>query len=337
MATTASETEAINPATPAAVEPSIAPASLADRWRRWWFTPESPLNLAICRILFFGIEFLYHLPIHFKEWGAIPNTLLKPVWIFERLHLPILSSSGLFALEIIWKIALLLACVGLFTRVATVVAAVGVLYLLGVPFNYGKVYHTASIIIWTMGILALARSGDGLSIDALLRRRRGRAPPAPSGEYRWPVRLVWVMMAVLFFNAGMAKIIRGPVIPWIFSENMAILMTQRHYMNEPPTLSWGLFIARYPALYVMFAAGSIFAETFCFVALFLRNPWRLALPLMLFSMQVGIGLMMRVWFTPYMVVYLFWIPWADVWRWMKSGREKEKRTGMAPVDQAAAI
>jgi hypothetical protein len=288
---------------------------LAARWNRWWFTPESPTNLAICRILFFAAEFLYHLPVRFDAWGDVPKSLFKPVWIFERLHIPILPSTGLLAAEIAWKVAMLCACLGLFTRVATAVAAIGALYLLGTPFNYGKVYHLASIIIFTSSILAFSRCGDALSIDALIRRKRGLPAPQPSAEYRWPVRMVWVLMAVLFFNAGMAKAIRGPFFTWIFSENMAILMTQRHYMNADsmPPLNWGLFIAKHKPLYAFFAGTSLLAEIFCFLALFVRNPWRLVLPFTLFSMQLGIGLMMRVWFTPFMVVYLFWVPWGDIW------------------------
>lgn len=312
-------------ATTATTDFAPGPTTIDDRpasaWRRWWFAPESPLNLGICRALFFGAEFLYHLPVRFDGWGDVPAALFKPVWVFERAHLPVLSTSGLLAAEILWKAALFLACVGLFTRTAMAVSAVGALYLLGLPFNFGKVYHTASIIVFTMGILAFSRAGDGLSVDAAIRRRRGLPPSAPSGEYRWPVRMVWVLVSVLFFNAGMAKVLRGGP-EWVTSENMAVLMTQRHYQNanSMPALDWGLFIAKHPALYMTFAAGSVLAELFCFVALFLRYPWRLVVPVSLFAMQMGIGLMMRVWFTPYMVVYLFWVPWGEVWRWVRARR-----------------
>ena len=117
--------------------------------------------------------------------------------------------------------------------------------------------HVAAVMIFTMGVFALSRSGDAVSVDALIRRRRGLPPPGPSGEYRWPVRMVWVLMSVLFFNAGMAKAIRGPVHTWIFSENMAVLMTQRHYQNSNalPPLDWGLFIAKHPVLYHAGPAG----------------------------------------------------------------------------------
>ncbi len=40
------------------------------RWLTYWFAPEAPHNLAICRILFFGLIFLLYLPQDFALWGA---------------------------------------------------------------------------------------------------------------------------------------------------------------------------------------------------------------------------------------------------------------------------
>jgi hypothetical protein len=33
---------------------------------------------------------------------------------------------------------------------------------------------------------------------------------------------------------------------------------------------------------------------------------------MLLAMQVGIGLLMDVWFTRFMFAYLFWVPWGSI-------------------------
>src|SRR4051794_21833822 len=74
--------------------------TLAGRFYDWWFAPESPLNLGLCRVLFFAAEFFYHLPPRFAPWGDVPRDLFKPVWIFERLHLPVVPTTGLLVLEI---------------------------------------------------------------------------------------------------------------------------------------------------------------------------------------------------------------------------------------------
>ena len=290
-----------------------AVGTLADRWRQWWFEPVSPLNLGICRVLFYGLLF-QHMVLHTRPinaWATIPDGFLKPAWMYEFFRIPVFPPPVLLAMEIVWKAALLLSCVGFFTRVSTIVAAPLTLYLIGVPYNYGKVDHMTAILVFTTWILAFSHCGDAVSIDRLVRKRRDPAPVAPSGEYRWPVRMVWVLMSVLFFNAGMAKVIRGGL-PWVFSENFAILLVQRHYMNSLPAVDWGLWIAKHPLVYKTFAAGSILAEVFLFLALFNRRL-RWVLPWALLAMQIGIGLLMRVWFTPYMYVYLFWVPWDTVW------------------------
>ena len=135
--------------------------------------------------------------------------------------------------------------------------------------------------------------------------------------------MVWVLMSTVFFAAGAAKVIRGGP-AWVFSENFSYLLLQRHYNDQTPALSWGLFFAKHPLLYRGFAAGTIGIELGLFLAPFSRKA-RTVLPWMLLSMQLGIGLFMRVWFTCYMFVYLFWIPWDEVFHFLA------RRLGMAPA------
>ena len=286
--------------------------ALAERWRRWWFAPEWPDNLGLCRLLFFGLLLAFYLPVSHVGWGSVPASFRNPIWLFERLHLPILSDSALGVCVVAWKVALALSCVGLLTRVGTAVAFALGFYLIGVPYNFGKTDHMTAIVVWTMLILALSRCGDAWSLDALIRRRRGALAAAPpSGEYRWPVRAVWVVMATIFFAAGMAKVIQGGP-AWVFSDHMAISLVQRYYdVNAPPPLDWGLRVARHPWLARGMAAGSVALELAAPLALFSRRLRRVV-PWMLLAMQVGIGLLMDVWFTRFMIVYLFWVPWDRV-------------------------
>lgn len=285
--------------------------SISSRWDRWWFAPALPFNLGLCRLMFFGLLFWFQLDNHFSGWPTLPASFLTTkISLFKTLHLPIFSSQTVLMLEIAWKISLAMACIGLFTRISAFLSFVLGVYLVGLTYNYGKTDHMTAMFLFTSGILALSRCGDAVSVDRLIRARRNPAPVPPSGEYRWPVRMIWVLMSVIFFAAGMAKVVHGGA-QWVFSENFAMLLVQRHYTTSPPALSWGLFIAKYPLLYQGAAAGTMVLELFMFVALFSKKL-RLVLPWMLLGMQIGIGLLMRVWFTPYMFVYLFWIPWDKV-------------------------
>ena len=283
--------------------------ALSVRWRRWWFEPELPDNLGLCRLLFFGLLLAYYLPVSHVGWGSVPASFRNPIWLFERLHLPILPDSALAVIVGTWKAALLLSCVGFLTRVSTALAFVLGFYLIGVPYNFGKTDHMTALLVWTMGILALSRCGDGWSVDAWLRRRKTGTPsPPPSGEYRWPVRAVWVTMATLFFAAGMAKVIQGGA-AWVFSEHMEISLVQRHYdLTAPPPNRLGLRVAQLPWMAKAMAGSSLLLELTAPLALFSRRLRRV-LPWVLLGMQFGIGLLMDVWFTRFMFVYLFWAPW----------------------------
>ena len=73
--------------------------ALRKRWLRFWYEPTSPLNLAVCRVLFFGAFFLFYLPRDFSLWGEVSGSFWLPLPLFQVLHLPVLSVGGLFVLD----------------------------------------------------------------------------------------------------------------------------------------------------------------------------------------------------------------------------------------------
>lgn len=284
-----------------------------ERWRRFWFEPQAPDNLGVCRVVFYGLLFVYYVPVSFDGWGAIPRSLYDPVWPFEKLHIPILPDPYLGLLAALWKASLLLACVGFVTRVSTAVAFVLGAYLIAVPYNFGKTDHMTALVVFALGILAVSWCGDAWSVDAFIRRRfQGKTPAPPGGEYRWPIRMVWLAMAVVFFTAGMAKVIQGGA-AWVFSEHFEISLVQRHYDPNPPDVTLGLWLARHPWLARTVAAGSLLGELLFPLALISRRARRV-LPPALLLMQLGIGLVMNVWFWTFMYVYVFWVPFDRIVR-----------------------
>lgn len=293
---------------PAPGRPSLV-GVVTSRWNRFWFEPSPPTDLALSRLVFYGLLFAYYLPVSHVGWGSIPTSWREPIWIFERLHLPFFSDDVLRLMVAAWKASLLLSCVGFATRISTAVAFVLGAYLIGLPYNFGKTDHMTALVLFTLGIMALSWSGDAWSVDAFLRRRFGRKPPpAPSGEYRWPVRAVWLTMALVFFAAGVAKLASGGL-AWVTSEHFAISLVQQHYSPNPPPVKWGLFVARTPWMAHTFAAAAILIELAAPLALFSRRL-RWVIPPMLFGMQLGIAVLMNVWFTRFFFVYVFWIPWS---------------------------
>lgn len=293
---------------------------LQKQWRHFWFEPATPFNLGFCRILFFGGIFLFYLQSDFSAWAEVDKFFWKPIWLFKSFHLPVLTQDSLAIIQFIWKAGLGLSCIGLFTRMSTIASFVLGIYLIGLPHNFGKVNHSDAILVFIMGVMVLSRCGDSLSVDRLLLRLRSKknqspAKPAACGEYTWPIRVVWLIMALVFFAAGVSKIGRSGL-EWVMSDNMAILLIERNYGDSPLT-SWGLYIAQYRWLCWMFAAGTIVFEA-CFpLALISRRARWIIVPAMT-SIQIGIAIILGPGFRQFMLVYLFWIPWDRVGPFVRS-------------------
>ncbi|MCI0572678.1 MAG: HTTM domain-containing protein [Myxococcaceae bacterium] len=114
------------------------------------------------------------------------------------------------------------ALVGLFARTAAGVAALTALYLLTLPQLAGMVMHTHHLV-WFPALLAASPCGDALSVDAWWARRRGLPAPEPSLVYGLPLRLVWAMVALIYFFPGMWKW-RTSGLDWALGDNLVHLL-----------------------------------------------------------------------------------------------------------------
>jgi hypothetical protein len=281
---------------------------------RFWFEPTGPSNLGFCRALFFGLFFFGFWSYDASLWSGVAEVFWMPIPLFSYLHLPVLSHEVIEILQVVWKVALGFSFVGLFTRFSTFTSfALGV-YLLGLPNNFGKTHHSDAIVVLVMGILALSRCGDGWSIDQLIwKTRRKNAPsvkrPVLSGEYRWPVRLVQVLITLVFFGAGVSKI-RHSGLDWILSDNLAFLLLERNKY-------WGVKIAQHTWICKLLAAATVAGEV-SFPLVLVNRILRFILVPGMFMIQIGIILLMGINFKQFMICYLFWVPWDRLGRWLLS-------------------
>ncbi len=279
-------------------------------WFRWsWFRPTTAVNLAVSRIVVCGGLLGIALFDHPERWAAVDPSFWLPIPLFRLLHWSVAPAGVLELLSWAFRLALLLACLGLGTRLATAAAFGLGLYLLGLPQNFGKVDHSETVPVLVLGILAVSRCGEALSLDRWRRNRAtgatGALPP-PSPEFTWPIRLAWLLMVTVFAAAGFGKL-RGSGLEWVTSDTMRNLLVRHHYTHVPP-LDLGLRLAEWPGVCHALAAATLVLEVLCPLALISR---RLRLPLMfgLLGMQVGILLLMGIDFRPYFPCYAVWVPW----------------------------
>ena len=274
-----------------------------------WFAPAPPGPLGLCRAMFFATLLLRVAPdVQSAAWADVPRVFWMPTDLFSVLHLGIAPPAVLALLDVAWRGALALACVGLWTRAASAVAFVLGVYVLGLPQCFGKIDHWSGLLVLTMGVLALARAGDAWSLDAHLRRRRGAVAPAPNGEYRWPIEAARLLLVLVFFAAGIAKLRQGGL-AWMSADNMRTILLAPHYANDRTLPELGLIAAESPAFCALLAFATIAAEAGAPLAL-LGGPIAGVIVGSLFAMQLGIATLLGVHGTfPFLACYVFWLPW----------------------------
>ena len=308
----------------------------AEGWQRYFFEPRPATDLAVSRVVFFTLAFAYYLPQDFSEWGTVSPELWMPTALFRIFSIPVLPAAGIHAVQVVFKAALAMAAVGLATRIAMPVAGVCAIYLLGLPQNFGQIQHFDTLVVLVCAILALSRAGDAWSLDSRLAARRGRPPAAPTGEYTWPIRAIWVMTAVIFFSAGFSKLRRSGL-EWIFSDHLAIVLVRHQYFvsDGDPLTTWGPTIASYPWAASLFAAIAVVTEFFYPLALFSARARLVFVPAGI-AFLIGIRLLMGPTFEPFVMCSVFWVPWTAVLTRLRAAARSRRaaQTIAAPVIDA---
>jgi hypothetical protein len=287
-------------------------ARVAAGWERYWFEPSSPVDLGIARSLFYLGVLLGYAADRPDAWGSVDRLYWMPIPSFEWLHLTPASPSVLGVLHRVWQLSLLLSALGLFGRFSMGVAAALGFYLLGLPHNFGHTFHFDATLVLAMIVLAFSRATDAYSLDQRLANRASPRHVPPSGEYTWPIRLIWMLVAVVFFAAGVSKLRHGGM-EWVFSSNMSLVLTKAlyHVSDADPLTTIGLWIARHEWLSRMLAAFALLTELGFCLAPFSRRARIVLVPLSI-ALLLGIRTLMGPTFGGFLVVNVFWVPWQRV-------------------------
>lgn len=304
---------------------------MLNRWIHFWFEPTTPRNLAVSRLIFFTGLLIFYAQEDFSAWGAVSQAFWTPLPLFSALHLSPLSVRELQILETLWRVALLLSAIGLFARTSMWVAAVLGLYLLGLPHNFGQTFHFDALLALTCIVLAFSRAADACSIDALVGRT-APIPPGRSGEYTWPIRMIWVAMSLVFVAAGLAKA-RHSGLDWVWSENMPILLVRAayHVSDADPIGAIGLWIAGHVWI-ARALAGLALAIELSFGLVLISRTARAILVPAAFCMLVGIRVLMGPTFGGFLLVNVFWVPWDAAGARIAAWRARRNASAV-PADQ----
>lgn len=283
-----------------------APRQLLDRIDRFFFTPSSGFDLAVCRALLFGALFVQVLRRDFAAFAQVAPEAWNPVGPFALGLFPRLTHGQIVAVEVVYKIALALSAIGLFARFAMPAAFLCATWLLAWTHSWQKIHLTEQLLVFVLAVLALSRAGDVGSLDALRRRR----PMPPSGEMTWPIRTVWIALCLVFFGAGVAKL-RTCGLGWISGSAMSNLMMMHAYdvgLNHGVLAPLTALLAPHLWLCWLMAFGTVVFEVAFPLALLSARARAVLFPTAIVFMLLNATML-----VPSMVAVLsctvFFVPW----------------------------
>ena len=171
------------------------------------------------------------------------DALYRPVGVWMLLgHTPppeVLVS----ALWIVAWAATVAMLVGAATRASTAASFVASVALASLSFAQGTTWsHQYNVVFLAQLAFLGARGGDFLSVDALVRRLRGKPLLDVPRAYLWSVRLVQLAVVLMFAGAAFHKLLHGHfTLRWALSDNLRnqlLVRFDRAGLPRPPLVDW---------------------------------------------------------------------------------------------------
>ena len=253
-------------------------------WNDFWFFKTSLFPLAVCRIVVAGTQLLLFLPslgeqINLLEGGAgFTEPQLLIVAISNILSESVFLTSDAFtAIYWIAIITGILTLIGLLTRTSAFVFALSNWIFVAHEYSYAEEHHAGAIFCIFLLLFAFSPSGRVLSVDALLRRMRSTEKDSRGTKTAeaaiWPLKFIFVLLAMTYFSAGLAKVMYGGL-EWMNGYTLQQILLAAAVQREIPM---GIWLAQQHTLCVLLSIFTIFFELFFFVSLFVPSIGRLFL------------------------------------------------------------
>ena len=304
---------------PSAVSCAFRSDEILTTPRNWAF------NLAIFRIVFLLFATM-PLALEFLRWtqtilpGVAPN-MWAPLSFYRFLPIDLLGNVAFGRVLAVADIVLIvLGIIGYRTRSSIALATLISLYGFGLAGNLGHMDHRHHVV-WFMALLAAGPSGSFFSLDSLILAKRNADRREIELSFRspaalWTLRYIWLLMGLLYFGPGIAKLQSSLTDGWASSVNLRTMMWKRWlqlYWYDPHWVS--LVRADLLPAWVLTALGAgviAFEIVFIFAVLFRRLRPYLALWGMAF--HIGNALVLKIWFGTLVAAYVGLIDWTAVWR-----------------------
>jgi hypothetical protein len=285
---------------------------LAEAWEHFFFTPQSPVPIALFRILY-GICVLVTVILMHADWlewfgvhAWISQSTMAKVEPGPRLNLfTVMPADDRWIAAFFWiflGFAVLLV-VGLWTRFSSIVVF---LCLASIQQRNLSITHGGDAFLRVSGFfLMFAPAGAALSLDRLIRIRRGREGPVITPRAPWAQRMIQFELALLYFTSFLWKL-RGHT--WLHGTALYYVV-HLHSIARFPLPGW----IQHPEILRIGSWFTLLLE-FCLGVLIWFRPFRYPLLLLgLFfhlSLEYALNLPMFEW--DILAAYVLFLDSADV-------------------------
>jgi Vitamin K-dependent gamma-carboxylase len=302
----------------------VIPQSIRKAWDRFFFAPISPVPIALFRILF-GLCVSATLILLHSDWldwfgvhSWVSLSTMKTVEPGIRLNLfTLMPQDDGWIAAFFWVFLLFAALltVGLWTRISS---AVVFLSLASIDQRNLFINHSGDTFLRVAGFfLIFAPAGAALSLDRLIRMRKGRGvleilPRAP-----WAQRMIQFELALLYFVSFCWKM-KGDA--WRHGTAL-YYVTHLHSMRRFPLPGW----VQDPVL-LKTGGWFILVLEFCLGTLIWFRPFRYPLLLLglLFHLSIEYAINIPMFQWDVLTAYVLFIEPADLERWWRVFRQARK-------------
>ena len=172
--------------------------------------PSSAFALGVARVVVHGTFLSSVLITSFSALGRLPVTILRPTGVMKFLpwsfYDRLLTPSGMALLEVSMIASLALSTAGLFTIVSTKTSLLLVVFYQGLVRSFGHFNHDEMLAVYCLAVLAFTPCGDEFSLDQRLRKK---TEVRPAFAYAFPILLMQLLMAWVYFSSALIKLRAG--------------------------------------------------------------------------------------------------------------------------------
>ena len=166
---------------------------------------DTALTLGVVRAVVHGAFLLGVLLTSFQNLSALPVTVMRPTGAMQLLpwgfYETLLTPAGMSALKAAMVAALALGALGLWTPLTTKLSAALVIFYEGLLRSFGHFNHDEMVAVYALVVLAFAPCGDRVALG-----RRGREGRRAGWVYGYPVLLIRLVVAWMYFSSALIKL-----------------------------------------------------------------------------------------------------------------------------------